>query len=62
MVTRFFASGFFHESSFPEALEITLGIFANDISCEYLREFLNKFEMALMEYSVAWGKLIYEKT
>ncbi len=31
------------------------------LSCEYLREFSKKFEMALKEYSGAWGKLIYEK-
>jgi hypothetical protein len=31
------------------------------LSCEYLREFSNKFEMALMVYSGAWGKLIHEK-
>ncbi len=30
-------------------------------SCEYLREFSKKFEMALMVYSRAWGKLIHEK-
>jgi hypothetical protein len=28
---------------------------------EYLREFSKKFEMALMVYSRAWGKLIHEK-
>ncbi len=31
------------------------------LSCEYLREFLKKFETALMGYSGAWGKLIHEK-
>ncbi len=31
------------------------------LSCEYLREFLKKFETALMVYSGAWGKLIQEK-
>ncbi len=30
-------------------------------SCEYLREFLKKFETALMVYSGVWGKLIHEK-
>jgi hypothetical protein len=29
--------------------------------CEYLREFSKKFEMALMVYSGAWGKLIHKK-
>jgi hypothetical protein len=29
--------------------------------CEYFREFLNKFETALMGYSGAWGELIHEK-
>jgi hypothetical protein len=28
-VTRFFASGFFHESSSPKSLKITLGSFRN---------------------------------
>ncbi len=32
------------------------------LSCEYLREFLKKFETTLMVYSGAWGKLIHEKT
>jgi hypothetical protein len=31
------------------------------LSCEYLREFLKKFETALLVYSGAWGKLIHEK-
>jgi hypothetical protein len=31
------------------------------LSREYLREFSKKFEMAVMVYSDAWGKLIYEK-
>ncbi len=31
------------------------------LSCEYLREFSKKFEMILMEYSGAGGKLIHEK-
>ncbi len=31
------------------------------LSCEYLREFSKKFEMVLMEYSGAGGKLIHEK-
>jgi hypothetical protein len=31
------------------------------LSCEYLCEFSNKFETALMVYSKAWGKLIHEK-
>ncbi len=30
-------------------------------SREYLREFSKKFEMAVMLYSHAWGKLIHEK-
>ncbi len=33
-----------------------------DTGCEYLREFLTKFEMVLMRHSGAGGKLIYEKT
>jgi hypothetical protein len=32
------------------------------LSCEYLREFSNKFEKALMGSMGAWGKLIHEKT
>jgi hypothetical protein len=32
------------------------------LSCEYLCEFSKKLETALMVYSVAWGKLIHEKT
>jgi len=32
------------------------------LSREYLREFSKKFEMAVMLYSDAWGKLIHEKT
>jgi hypothetical protein len=28
---------------------------------EYLREFSKKFEMDVMLYSDAWGKLIHEK-
>jgi hypothetical protein len=31
------------------------------LSCEYLREFSKKFEMALLVYSGAWRKLIHEK-
>jgi hypothetical protein len=31
------------------------------LACEYLREFLKKFETVLMGYSGAGGKLIYEK-
>ncbi len=31
------------------------------LSCEYLCEFSKKFEMALMVFSGAWGKLIHEK-
>ncbi len=31
------------------------------LSCKYLREFLKKFETALLVYSRAWGKLIHEK-
>ncbi len=31
------------------------------MSREYLREFSKKFEMAVMVYSDAWGKLIHEK-
>jgi hypothetical protein len=30
--------------------------------CEYLREFSEKFEMTLLLYSGAWGKMIHEKT
>ncbi len=31
------------------------------LSCEYLREFLKKFETILMVKSEAWGKQIQEK-
>ncbi len=31
------------------------------LSCEYFREFSNKFEPALMGYSGAWGKMFHEK-
>ncbi len=31
------------------------------LSCEYLREFSEKFETTLMVNSGAWGKLIHEK-
>ncbi len=31
------------------------------MNCKYLREFSKKFEMVLMEYSGAGGKLIHEK-
>jgi hypothetical protein len=31
------------------------------LSREYLREFSEKFEMAVVLYSDAWGKLIHEK-
>jgi hypothetical protein len=31
------------------------------VACEYLREFLKKFETALMVYSGDGGKLIHEK-
>jgi hypothetical protein len=31
------------------------------LSREYLREFSNRIEMAVMVYSDAWGKLIHEK-
>jgi hypothetical protein len=29
--------------------------------CEYLREFSKKFEMTLLLFSGAWGKVIHEK-
>ncbi len=32
------------------------------LNCEYLREFSKKLKTALMGWSGAWGKLIYEKT
>ncbi len=35
--------------------------YQSTLSCEYLREFSKKFQMALMVYSGAWGKLIHEK-
>jgi hypothetical protein len=31
------------------------------LTCEYLREFSKKFEMVLMGYSGAGGKLIHKK-
>ncbi len=31
------------------------------MTCDYFREFLKKFETALLVYSGAWGKLIHEK-
>jgi hypothetical protein len=31
------------------------------LSREYLQEFSKKFEMSVMVYSDAWGKLIHEK-
>ncbi len=31
------------------------------LELQYLREFLKKYEMALIGYSEAWGKLIHEK-
>ncbi len=31
------------------------------LTCEYLREFSKKFEMNLMLFSGAWGKVIHEK-
>jgi hypothetical protein len=31
------------------------------LTCEYLREFSEKFEMILMLLSGAWGKVIHEK-
>ncbi len=34
---------------------------AKNTICEYLGEFSYKFEIALLGYSEAWGKLIYEK-
>ncbi len=45
------------------------GKFANGVvdtsgapcTCEYLRKFLKKFEMTLMLFSGAWGKVIHEK-
>jgi hypothetical protein len=33
-----------------------------NLACEYLLEFLQKFETVLLEYSEAGGKLIHEKT
>ncbi len=32
------------------------------LSCEYLREFSNKFDTTQMVYSGAWGKLIHEQS
>ncbi len=32
------------------------------LTCEYLRNFMKKFEMTLMLFSGAWGKVINEKT
>jgi hypothetical protein len=46
---------FFHLPRVPTTPGCTL-------SCEYLSEFLKKFETALMVYAGAWGKLIHEKT
>jgi hypothetical protein len=34
---------------------------AHTLTCEYLRKFIKKFEMVLMRYSGAGGKLIHEK-
>ncbi len=34
---------------------------AKNTICEYLGEFSKKFEISLMGYSEAWGKLIHEK-
>ncbi len=31
------------------------------LTCEYLREFSKKFEMTLMLFSGAWGKVIHDK-
>jgi hypothetical protein len=31
------------------------------MTCKYLREFLKKFEMILMLFPGAWGKMIQEK-
>jgi hypothetical protein len=49
-------------SLFATGVADTGGKFAAGVvSCEYLREFLKKFQTALMVYSRAWGKLIHEK-
>jgi hypothetical protein len=70
-VTRFFASGFFHESSFSEPLKIRLGsfqIFPKILLGRYTTELLifprikKNLNMALIGYSGAWEKLKHEKT
>ncbi len=68
-VTRFSTSGFFHESVSPKLLKYVVdprGKFATsgapwlaNISANF--EKIKKFEMVLMGYSVAGGKLIHEK-
>jgi hypothetical protein len=37
------------------------GVVDDTGTCEYLREFSNKFEMILLLLSGAWGKVIHEK-
>jgi hypothetical protein len=64
-----FASGVVDtDSNFAAGVVDTGGEFATDtggapwsLTCEYLCEFLKKFETVLMGYSGAGGKLIHEK-
>ncbi len=70
-VTRFSTSGFFSWISFP-LVNNTSGTAGKicrrcrwnrwcTLTCEYFREFPKKFEMTLMLFSGAWGKVIHEK-
>jgi hypothetical protein len=51
---NFLIEDFFHLPSVSPTLVVYL-------EPRYLREFSKKFEMAVMVYSGAWGKLIHEK-
>jgi hypothetical protein len=55
-----FATGINHTSS--TGGKIYAVVYTGDVPwCEYFFKFLKKFEMVLMLFSGAWGKMIHEK-
>jgi hypothetical protein len=61
IVAKFIVSVVDTGGIFAAGVVDTGGNFAT-LTCEYLCEFSKKFEMTLMLFSGAWGKVIHEKT
>jgi hypothetical protein len=57
-----FATGVVDTSSkfAPRVIEVSL-ILRCTLTCKYLCEFSKKFEIILMSFSGAWGRMIHEK-